>query len=520
MLCGYTTLWATNYYVDFDNGNDSLAGTSPALAWKHTPGDVNAKVVPITTPIVGGDTILFKGGVHYRGNVIITKEGLPGKPIVYKGDGWGTGKAIMDGSEPLTNWTQCAAAAECGGNPNWQHIYHTTTPLVPATLRSGIGLAANLYQDDQMVPVSQEPDMPDPLFMDNLSYYQTAAGMTATTATATWFRTLGGAGLVGSYIFAWRSVNEVDFRKISAFDSTANRVTFQELAEAPYTEASRWLVSVANSPLGSILDHAGEYYLNETAVTTGIYTVYLWPFNNQAPNTADISISVRNRCFDVARSHITIEGFVIQKYSGLDYGTAYAVGKLTDAVVKSHITVQHNDIIRNRCVFVYDAIVLVKADSSLVEHNYFNQNARLRGVEFVDSYWSAVRENTFDRIGRTAVCLTGCSYSRAVGNYIKDCTGVHSNGISAYSSNTRGLVDNILIANNTVINSNIPITTQGAKNIYIFDNVLWAGANQAIAVWNLSATSDSGLYIIHNTIPQSSDEYGMLYYSKWGNYYR
>ena len=44
-------------------------------------------------------------------------------------------EAIMDGAVALTGWTQCASAAECGGNPNWQNIYYTTTatmiPLWP-----------------------------------------------------------------------------------------------------------------------------------------------------------------------------------------------------------------------------------------------------------------------------------------------------------------------------------------------------------------------------------------------------
>ena len=37
---------AADYYVDFDAGHDSAAGTSAAAPWQHAPGDANAAGAP------------------------------------------------------------------------------------------------------------------------------------------------------------------------------------------------------------------------------------------------------------------------------------------------------------------------------------------------------------------------------------------------------------------------------------------------------------------------------------------
>ena len=50
---------AATYYVDFDGGDDSNAGTSTGTAWKHSPGDVNATSMADSTSLVAGDTVVF-----------------------------------------------------------------------------------------------------------------------------------------------------------------------------------------------------------------------------------------------------------------------------------------------------------------------------------------------------------------------------------------------------------------------------------------------------------------------------
>jgi hypothetical protein len=82
------------YYVDYDSGQDSNAGTMGS-PWKHAPGDRNAAGVAASTALVPGDTLSFRGGVVYQGCIKARASGTPGLPITYGGMGWGPGRAIL-----------------------------------------------------------------------------------------------------------------------------------------------------------------------------------------------------------------------------------------------------------------------------------------------------------------------------------------------------------------------------------------------------------------------------------------
>ncbi len=91
----------TIYYVDFLNGSDSNNGRSPVSAFKHCPGDGDASIKAKSTKLSAGDTIIFKGGVVYRGIVDIKQSGTSeARMIVYDGNSrgdYGKGRAIIDG---------------------------------------------------------------------------------------------------------------------------------------------------------------------------------------------------------------------------------------------------------------------------------------------------------------------------------------------------------------------------------------------------------------------------------------
>lgn len=86
------------YYVDFAAGADSNAGTSTGAALKHCPGDTNATSTASSIILAAGDTVIFKGGVTYTGDIAIKQSGSSGLPITYDGTGatWGTGRSLMD----------------------------------------------------------------------------------------------------------------------------------------------------------------------------------------------------------------------------------------------------------------------------------------------------------------------------------------------------------------------------------------------------------------------------------------
>ena len=118
-------LFGATYYVDFDGGDNQADGLSPQTAWKHSPGDRNATDNPGAVDLQPGDTIVFKGGVAYFGEIQLSVSGSEGKPITLDGNTAGTfgqGRAILDGARMITDWNRCASAEQVEGNPKWREI--------------------------------------------------------------------------------------------------------------------------------------------------------------------------------------------------------------------------------------------------------------------------------------------------------------------------------------------------------------------------------------------------------------
>jgi hypothetical protein len=70
-------LFGATYYVDYVSGSDSNNGTSPSSPFKHCPGDSNAtgNAATVYNNLGAGDTIYFKKGVTYYGQVTAGKSG-------------------------------------------------------------------------------------------------------------------------------------------------------------------------------------------------------------------------------------------------------------------------------------------------------------------------------------------------------------------------------------------------------------------------------------------------------------
>jgi len=81
-------IFATTYYVDIANGNDSSSGTSPTTAWRTIAKVNKASFAP-------GDYILFKCGEVWREQLLIPSPGSPGNPITFGAYGSGDNPLIL-----------------------------------------------------------------------------------------------------------------------------------------------------------------------------------------------------------------------------------------------------------------------------------------------------------------------------------------------------------------------------------------------------------------------------------------
>ena len=94
-------------YIDFESGSDGNTGATKEVPWKHHPWDPAA--TGQAKACKGAHTYVFKQGVVYRGEMDANESGTPAAPIVLTRDpSWGSGKAVICGSEVVSGWKQGA----------------------------------------------------------------------------------------------------------------------------------------------------------------------------------------------------------------------------------------------------------------------------------------------------------------------------------------------------------------------------------------------------------------------------
>lgn len=96
---GFLSVNATNYYVSSTdaNANDNYATSSPTNPWK-TISKLNS------INYTAGDSIFFKCGDTFRGNILLNQGGNNTASIVFSSYGTGS-KPIISGAEIISNWT-------------------------------------------------------------------------------------------------------------------------------------------------------------------------------------------------------------------------------------------------------------------------------------------------------------------------------------------------------------------------------------------------------------------------------
>lgn len=191
---------AATYYVDHAAGNNEADGVTPQTAWKHSPGDKSATDNPKAAKLEPGDTVVFKGGVAYHGEIQLDIAGAEGKPISLDGNTAGTfgeGRSVLDGARMITGWQGVGSAEQVQGNPKWNQIMYADLD---------VDLSSNLGQDQfvthrdagankqapwqrlflvdgerRILPIAQQPKPSDPFYPDiPKDFYESPHALTHT----------------------------------------------------------------------------------------------------------------------------------------------------------------------------------------------------------------------------------------------------------------------------------------------------------------------------------------------------
>ncbi len=482
------------YYVDYSDGDDVKNG-SMNDPWKHAPGDPLATLNPSTVVLNPGDTIVLKGGVIYRGNIALKYSGNEGAPIIYKGDGWGTGKAILDGSEPLTGWKPCASAAE--GGENWQHCFITYAP-------SGISaFSSRLAEEEYFLWLAQEPDQPDPFFFDAVDYFASVPAIQHSTTSLIdpgRFNQADSTYWDGSYLLLWVLPNIVEMRAILEYKPAEYKVTFNTTNDpAGYNKYSLYNSLHA-------LDQAGEYFFDERPETNGTHRIVLWPRNTADINSEKITCYSKAYGIDIRdKNYVTIEGFVVRHFAGSALTHAVGIGTVSLAhLTKTGITIRNNTITHNvHATDGYGGIYLSHCNNSIVENNEIAENMKMKGIFCSGDSAVTVSGNTLRKVGGTCLGFYAGKDCRVYGNTISDGHGTHANGMTFYLGCER-----ILIWNNRVTDFNIALTFEESKDLFFVNNIFDGADNtdKVVASWGGMTGPTT---FINNTIIGSRNHYAL-----------
>lgn len=485
---------AATWYVDYTAGSDAGSGLTAASAFRHCPGDPAATAAAASAVLSPGDRVLFRGGVVYRGSVEVPASGSPGNPVVFDGNSggvFGSGPAVIDGSEVLADWTPCASATDCPDNPNWASLYVVEAPADVTAWN------ANLYQGERDLAMAQEPDLSDPFYLDRYDEYRSAPPANVTTTSLVdpaYFTQTAATAWNGATIAVWATPNYVYFQPVTGFEPAARRIRFEALPSEPYGDRDTRYSMLNHLRL---LDRPGEFAVQSSAAGTRIV---LWPRDGVDPDLAGVTVSRRQTAFDLAgKSHITIRGFVIQKF--LSTPPRRGAGVSNDGSPAQGITVIDNHIrwCNKDSTWKHSAIHLSGVDGALVAGNEIYENRRIGGY-LGDASHSTIRQNHVRRCGYVGIWLMGARSTAIIGNTVEDNLGTHSNGISVYLNS-----EDVLVFGNRVFDSNIAFTSQQSSSVQVAYNVFVNPDFYALADWGDCA----GLAIYNNVVIRGDDRFAL-----------
>jgi len=461
-----------NFYVSTSAGNDANDGLSPATAWKTI-----SKLTSMMPNFGAGDSILFKRGDTFRGQLNIVASGASGNNIVFCA--YCSGKnPVFNGSEPVTGWTTCGTC-----NPG---VYEKSfTTCVPKHLYlNGKELIIARYPNTGYLTIDIVNANAATGFQDN----------DLTNADGYW----NGATLkyrAARWCFGITNVSNYTNKTFTFTTNVQSDLYYPKIGWGYYLEGKlseldadgEWFYDATSQKLYVKTTNPNSQNIEASVYENGIYihnqnylTIKNLNFKQQQTNGIGIHTYTNN--WQLRSSYITIEN---DTFSSIGYN-GVSISSLKDV---SNVQVSNRIFIRN---------------------NHF-EKLNNSGVDADTCFAVSVQNNTFKNISLTpgynvsfsqeggdAVFFGRTSSYCTTGNNVVDSIGY--TGIQYLHSSTN------LIEKNFVSNTNL-ILDDGA-GIYAFgstsNNTIIRNNFVKDAIGNISATNQTytmaeGIYIDEGT---------------------
>ena len=437
------------YYVDFDRGSDQASGLNAAQAWKHAPGDPQAQDGPRRAALQPGDKVLFRGGVVYRGAILLQTSGEAGRPITYAGQGFGDGRAIFSGRDLVRVQVRaCEAQPGCAGLP-------AAADLRVIDLPQPIRPSDQVRVDGQLLTLAQAPELPDSFWYDDLKHYQPASRSDLTGAGDRWRlrngfirKALGDAPVADLVVEVWGQPNAIASARAETYDPGSSTVVLRTSELTPYDDQDT-LFALANHP--ALIRRADQF----ATLDKGVRLVVKAPL---ALGDGQVEVSRRGVAFTLAAvSHVAIESFDIQGFAGGDKDWGSGSALLSNGAQAQDVSFRDNEV-HDLTSWAGSGAVQVSNISGLsVTDNRFFRLWRGAGVMLGGkSSDIQIRRNSFDQIGRTGMLVIGARRVWIDRNRLTGLWAHHGNGLSVYLNN-----QDVLVSNNLIRETPRGITFQG-----------------------------------------------------------
>ncbi|MBE7461926.1 MAG: right-handed parallel beta-helix repeat-containing protein [Planctomycetes bacterium] len=500
------SLHAAVYHVDYAAGDDARDGLTPETAWKRSPGDAKAEGKAAAAALAPGDTIRFKGGVTYQGNLRIAVSGAAGQPITLDGnlDGtYGTGPAVIDGGKILSGWKKFTAAAEVQDHPRWSDLFYVDIPLdIGSNFNHGSVVLHRQEKhdrqapwqriilgdgDNHLLPIAQLPKPKDRFYPDlpggffkTQNRLETKVGLSAVVDPANLTAT-DPSYYNGMFLGVHGGNNHVYFAAVAGFEPAANRLTFAQFKPSTYPNTS---YALFNAP--KLISEPGEWCI--APVGDKLFRITLLPERLVDGLPANIGFPELLTGIEIAdgASHLAIRGFLIQRFSG--GGGAVSIAK--GAKRSSGIAISDCEI---RFVSGHAGIGPHHCDDITIENCYIHHCPSWTTAIFlnrVNRY--AVRDCYLVKNSGSGIRHYESKNGEITGNAILDHYGMHSSTINVYEGCADVTIEGNYLHNTLAINRN-------AERITIRNNVIDSQNKSVVnsSMWISGSVGGKDLKDIH-----------------------
>lgn len=464
---------ATDYFVDFDNGLDVNAGTSTAHAWKHAPGDPNATANPLKTVLVGGDVVKFRGGVKYRGSVVVQTGGEQGKQITYLGDAWGEKKATIAGMDEISvSLKKCASDSRCF------FVDHPEDTFI-ADLPVQIKPDAEIKIDGQDFVQSQFPVQPKSLWSTPVTDFwpikfsqmvQDSLGWTIINAGP--LAVLGDSQPEDMRVLIWGLPNWIHIGEEVNYSNQTGSIHFSSPKFSPFVNRLAYY-GLSNHP------RFVKSSFSFATISGGHSLVFRFP--DLKVDKIDLEYSARDVAFDIlGRSHLVFKGFEVAGFSGKNDVASKGNAFRSRSGTPSDVLISNNDI--SRLKTFGSAIQILGATDLRIDGNRVSKIKEGYGISLLSSANVKITNNSIDEVGITGISVINNKDVLVSGNRISHIASIHGNGISVYLSNR-----NVAVENNFISTSTRPITFHSDKkgqpmNLSFVGNLIYASGEGSIPI--------------------------------------